>query len=120
MDRPKQDLEVILSECEEMEKVWTDPDFPTVKKSLCPPNEQISKTWDCEVEWIRATKLPSLTDEEGDIRIFSDELVPGNLSVGSLNDTYFLSVLGCISEKPERIRKLFLVDEPNEWGVYGV
>ena len=71
LERPKQDINVIFEECEEQEKVWTDPDFPTVKKSLCPPNEWNKKTWECEIEWIRASKIPSLTDEEGDNHIFT-------------------------------------------------
>ena len=71
LERPKQDINVIFEECEEQEKVWTDPDFPTVKKSLCPPNEWNTKTWKCEIEWIRASKIPSLTDEEGDNHIFT-------------------------------------------------
>ena len=70
LERPKQDLEEICLECID-KKVWTDPEFPTVKKSLCPPNEWNTKTWECEIEWIRASKIPSLTDEEGDNHVFT-------------------------------------------------
>jgi hypothetical protein len=110
LERPKQDLDVILSECEETEKVWTDPDFPAVKKSLCPPNEWNSITWKEEIEWIRASKIPSLTDEEGDNHVFTMkengegyDILPADVMRGAIKDSYFISVLSCIAETPERI-----------------
>ena len=39
---------------------------------------------------------------------------------GLLGDCYFLSVLSVLSEKPQRIKNLFLSDKQNKFGIYGM
>lgn len=52
--------------------------------------------------------------------IFDSKIEPADIQQGALGDCYFLSALSVMAEKPERIRKLFLSDQINEAGVYGV
>lgn len=37
-----------------------------------------------------------------------------------MGDCYFLSVLSVLAENPQRIRNLFINDQANEYGVYGI
>ena len=71
-------------------------------------------------QWERAFKIPCLTDDEGDLKIFFEDIAPSDIKQGQLGDCYFLCVLACLAERPNRIRKLFLDSEINEEGVYGV
>jgi len=71
-------------------------------------------------EWIRATEIPSLNDDEGKLQVFFNEVSPSDIKQGLLGDCYFLSVLSVISEVPKRITDLFLTNKQNNLGVYGV
>jgi hypothetical protein len=54
-------------------------------------------------------------------KIFAqDKLDPALIIQGDLEDCYLLSALSVIARTPERIRNLFLVDEYNEYGIYGM
>jgi len=39
---------------------------------------------------------------------------------GLIKDSYFLSVVSCLAERPEKIQQLFTIDEVNEWGLYAI
>ena len=39
---------------------------------------------------------------------------------GLIKDSYFLSVVSCLAERPEKIQQLFTIDEVNEWGFYAI
>ena len=98
---------------------FEDPCFPPVNKSLCPPQDWKDDPYG-EYEWVRATKIPELTDEEGDLQIFNGNVEPNDIKQGALGDCYFLSSLSVIAENPDRIKKMFPVDEINEEGIYAV
>ena len=57
---------------------FEDPTFPPVKKSLCPPWDWKDDPYG-QYEWVRATKSPELTDEEGDLQIFAGKVEPGDI-----------------------------------------
>ena len=59
------------------------------------------------MDWVRATKILSLTDDEGDVSIFGNDPSPTDIKQGQLGDCYLLSALSALAEDPERIRKLF-------------
>ena len=61
-----------------------------------------------------------MTDDEGELQIFVDDPTPNDVSQGALGDCYFLSSMSVIAEFGGRIRKLFLTEEINDAGVYGV
>lgn len=100
---------------------YVDEDFPAAEESLIPDKTDQSKfvqdkveEW-AKVKWLRIGKIASLTrEEDGPMEIFKDEVLPGDLIQGKLNDSYFLSVLSAIAEKPERIKGMFLSQTLNE------
>eukprot|EP00928_Gymnodinium_smaydae_P025547 TRINITY_DN20305_c0_g1_i1.p1 TRINITY_DN20305_c0_g1~~TRINITY_DN20305_c0_g1_i1.p1 ORF type:complete len:687 (-),score=109.67 TRINITY_DN20305_c0_g1_i1:65-2125(-) len=68
-----------------------------------------------DVEWKRAADFmasPSLFGEEGPL--------PNDVGQGAVGDCYFLAALAAMAENPERIRALFINDEANSCGCYGV
>lgn len=64
-------------------------------------------------EWVRATEIPELNDDEGHLQIFAQNIEPIDIRQGGLDDCYFLSVLSVLAETSERIRKLFISDQVN-------
>lgn len=62
-------------------------------------------------EWVRATEIPSLNDDEGKLSVFFEEVSPKDIKQGLLGDCYFLSVLSVLSEDPKRIKDLFLTKD---------
>ena len=73
-----------------------------------------------EFNWARATDVPELNDDEGQLAIFADAITPQDIQQGLLGDCYFLSVLSVLTEKPERIERLFAITEMNEQGIWAV
>ena len=116
----------ILEECQLKQEKYTDESFP--------PNEfSLITDWDEEEDgvpekarkwnrftWIRATEIPELNDDEGKLAVFSNKIEPNDIKQGDLGDCYFLSALSVLAEKPNRIKKLFVSDKQNKWGVYGI
>ena len=103
---------------------WTDDDFPPEPSSLIadwtsPEVQEYTSTWKT-YEWIRATEIESLNDEEGDLALFFNDIEVADIKQGALGDCYFLSVLSMLTEYPDRVRKLFVNHELNPQGVIGV
>ena len=61
-----QDYETIYAELQAEGGKFEDPCFKPVNKSLCPPQDWRDDPYG-QYEWVRATKIPELTDEEGDL-----------------------------------------------------
>lgn len=68
----------IVDECAEKGIKWTDPVFPPKAKSIC-----VANLWDESkygaMDWVRATKIPSLTDDEGDPLVFDNDPTPSDI-----------------------------------------
>lgn len=47
-----------------------------------------------------------------------EDISPNDIKQGLLGDCYLLSALSALAEWPQRIRSLFVTQEPNEAGVY--
>ena len=60
--------------------------------------------------------MPIFSAEEDD----EEGVSPNDIKQGELGDCYFLSSVSVIAENPERIKKMFLVTEPNDQCVYAV
>ena len=115
-----------LEECEYKGVKYTDESFPPEKKSLIADWEDDAEdiqekveTWN-QFEWIRATDIEELNDDEGELKIFADEISPDDIMQGTLGDCYFLSILSVLTERPERIVKLFGTQEKNDAGIWAV
>lgn len=72
------------------------------------------------MEWIRASKIPALTDDDGMVNIFDNDPTPSDIQQGALGDCYFLSALSVLAEKKERIMGMFPLDYSEENGIYTV
>jgi len=57
---------------------------------------------------------------EGEIRVFSDSIIPSDINQGALGDCWFLAALAALAEMPTLIRKLFTTDKHSKLGVYEV
>jgi len=116
----------ILEECQYKGIKYTDESFPPEKKSLIAdwddPAEDVQEKvepWS-EFEWIRATDIEELNDDEGQLAVFADAITPSDIKQGVLGDCYFLSVLSVLTEKSERIERLFALDQMNDQGIFSV
>jgi calpain-15 len=104
---------------------YTDESFPPNEYSLINDWEDYevqSKVREFRrIKWIRASEVPDLIDrQEGSLEVFKGGVHPDDIKQGSLGDCYFLSPLSVLSENPDRIRKLFVTDKANQFGVYAV
>ena len=113
-------FEDVIEECEYKGIKYTDESFPPKKKSLIhdwtDPSDDIQEKveqWN-EFTWIRADEIEELNDEEGELAIFADAITPSDIQQGLLGDCYFLSVLSVLTEKPDRIRRLFSLEKKNK------
>ena len=114
-----QDYEAILAACRkkgEFEK-WTDEVFPPVNDSICPVRQWDEKLYE-GLQWIRASRVPYLTDDQGEVHVFDGEPTPLDIRQGNLNDSYLLSTLSVLAEEPSRIRALFHDTSYSREGVY--
>ena len=116
----------IFEECKLKDEPFTDESFP--------PNEfSLITDWDEEADgvpekarkwhrynWIRANDIESLNDDEGKLAVFQNRVEPSDIKQGELGDCYFLSTLSVLAEKQSRIKRLFLTDRQNKYGIYGV
>lgn len=68
-----------------------------------------------KIIWLRASEFMG----KG-YKVFFDKIEPNDIIQGALGDCYFLSTLSALAEHPERIRKIFVVQEANEQGVYAI
>jgi hypothetical protein len=73
-----------------------------------------------KIEWMRASEIPELNDDEGQLAVFSKSVEPADIRQGGLGNCYFLSVLACTAESGVRIRRIFLSDTFSPEGIYAV
>lgn len=75
--------------------MFTDEIFVPNRMSLCNNKEWLEKY--NKIEWIRATKIPSLNDDDGNLIIFDQSIEPNDVLEGILANSYFLSALSTIA-----------------------
>ena len=60
------------------------------------------------MKWVRSTRIPEFTDEDGDVILFDKDPKPNDIQEGEmLNDSYLLSTLSVMAEDPLRVRLMF-------------
>lgn len=111
--RDENDYKYVISQCKSKNEKFIDKKFPPEPSSLIndwnsndPDVLENKEEWK-KIEWIRATEIPELNDDEGQLKVFADKIEPNDIKQGGLGDCYFLSVLSCTAERQKRIRKLF-------------
>lgn len=73
-----------------------------------------------KIEWLRASEIPELNDNEGQLQVFANTIEPADIRQGGLGNCYFLSVLACTAERGYRIRRLFLSNTFSPEGIYAL
>lgn len=110
------DLEAVQRRAQASGQPWTDPDFPPDAKSLIKDWETSSRArvWQRYI-WRRASEFL----DRRTMAVFKD-IEPNDIKQGSMGNCYFLSALSVLAEHGHRITKLFVSDQVNDSGVYGV
>ena len=103
-----------MNSCADGGEKYTDTNFPPTKKSLIEAGVNPGKTPFGRMEWIRATEIAELNDDEGQLAIFADGVTPNDIRQGILSNCYFLSALSVLAEFPDRVYKIFRTDEMND------
>ena len=113
------------------QKKFTDDKFPATKDSLIanwgqpqnnyddPEIQDLYRQWS-DIKWIRADEIPCLNDDEGHLQVFAGKIEPNDIQQGIIGDCYFLSVLSVLTEKPDRVKRLFHEKTSNNEGVYAI
>lgn len=96
------------------DELWEDPEFAPTEEALYEADE----VKDEGITFVRASQVESLTGD--DLAVFKDLIEPSDINQGELGDCYLLSSLSCLAEHPDRIRKLFVSDQVNPSGCYGL
>ena len=100
--------------------LFTDEEFPAVDSSVIQEEEQVDNLKPFKnVKWLRVSDVPELV-KEGKSYLYEGEIEPNDIKQGHLGDCYFLTSLSCLAEWPIRIRKLFINEETNKYGIYGL
>ena len=104
----------LFKECELRNKKFTDREFPPNQLSLInSSNTYINNKWK-KIKWKRASEyLVGYT-------IFPEKFNPGEIIQGVLNNNTFLSVVAALAENPSFIESIFITQEINNYGIYGV
>lgn len=104
----------LLKECEFRKKKFTDREFPPNQLSLInSSNNYINSKWK-KIKWKRASEY--LTE----YTIFPQKFNPGEIIQGVLNNNTFLSVIAALAENASFIKSIFLTQDINDYGIYGV
>ena len=92
-----------------------DNDFPANAESIVNPNDATDGALSGigKVVWRRPKDIPALLDKDGKPHLFHGKIEPNDIKQGMLGDCYFLSALAALSEKPDRIRDMFLDEDTN-------
>ena len=72
------------------------------------------------MEWLRATEIPELNDDEGKLAVFFEKVEPNDIKQGSVSNCYFLSALSVLAEREKRIKNMIVTKEINEQGIWSV
>ena len=104
----------LIKECELRNKKFTDREFPPNQLSLInSTNTFINNKWK-KITWKRASEYLK------DYKIFPEKFSPGEIIQGVLNNNTFLSVVAALAENPNFIKSIFITQEINNYGIYGV
>ena len=104
----------LLKECELRNKKFKDIEFPPNQLSLIySTNNFINNKWK-KIKWVRANEYLK------EYSIFPQKFSPGEIVQGVLNNNTFLSVVAALAENPSFIKSIFVTQEINNYGIYGV
>jgi calpain-15 len=92
---------------------FVDPYFPPGDSSVFLGTHE--NHLDTAIHWRRPSEFMS-----GVYNVFKGDIEPTDIRQGKLGDAWFISALVTLAERPELVRRLFLIDEANAEGLYRV
>lgn len=103
---PSNAMKALLEELDSMgADRFTDKDFPHCQESLDLPMR--------DVMW-----LPAEDFSGAHPRLFGEKIKPNDIRQGKIEDSYLMSSLAILAEKPERVREIFCHQIKNTYGAY--
>ncbi|OMJ86345.1 hypothetical protein SteCoe_12132 [Stentor coeruleus] len=99
---------------------FIDTEFPPLDSSIF--KELNKDPFDQLLHWRRPHEFLRIDYAEGlkDPCIFSEDIQPTDIHQGQLGDTWFISAIACLTERPGLIERLFITKDINKSGVYRV
>ena len=109
-----QSFSSLLKECELKNKKFIDREFPPTHSSLINTSNNMNNNKWKKIIWKRASEYLS------EYTIFPPKFTPGEITQGVLNNNIFLSVVAALMEYPSFLKSIFITQEINNYGIYGV
>ena len=109
-----QSFSSLLKECELKNKKFIDREFPPTHSSLINTSNNMNNNKWKKIIWKRASEYLS------EYTIFPPKFTPGEITQGVLNNNIFLSVVAALIEYPSFLKSIFITQEINNYGIYGV
>mmetsp|Transcript_6709 Transcript_6709/g.11909 ORF Transcript_6709/g.11909 Transcript_6709/m.11909 type:complete len:795 (-) Transcript_6709:1604-3988(-) len=92
---------------------FVDPHFIPGDNSIFLGSEQTRL--DTAIHWRRPSEFMT-----GTYSLFHGEIEPNDIKQGKLGDCWLMCALSSLAERPELVRRLFLIEEANAEGIYRV
>jgi calpain-15 len=93
---------------------YVDPHFYPGDQSVF-VGSNLTQLQDTAIQWRRPSEFMS-----GQVKLFEGDIEPNDIRQGKLGDCWFMCALSALAERPDLVRRLFLIEEINEEGIYRV
>lgn len=99
---------------------FIDIEFPPLDCSIF--KELNKEPFDQLLHWRRPYEFFRVDYAEGlkDPSVFGEEIQPSDIHQGQLGNSWFVSAVACLTERPGLIERLFITKDINKFGVYRV
>lgn len=110
------DEEDLENKCRELGyEHFIDPSFPPDDSSIYDVVNESSYPLSERVVWKRPHEFM-----HGRPALFENEIIPNDINQGALGNCWFLASIASLAENPALVKRLFLTDRYNEFGIYRI
>lgn len=92
---------------------FVDPTFPPNDTSIFDVTNEPTYPLDSVAVWKRPQEYM-----QGTPKLYEDDVDPNDISQGALGNCWFLAAMASLAENPALVKRLFITDEYNEFGIY--
>jgi hypothetical protein len=92
---------------------FVDPTFPPNETSIFDVTNEPSYPLDSVAVWKRPHEFM-----QGHPKLYDESIDPNDISQGALGNCWFLAAMASLAENPALVKRLFITDEYNEFGIY--
>ena len=92
---------------------FIDPSFPPIESSIYDASTEPDYPFDEKPVWKRPIEFMY-----GEPRLFEDDANPNDIRQGALGNCWFLASIAALAESPALVKRLFITEEYNEFGIY--